>query len=148
MGWNLVLGVYLMALGWHDARKGQVPLSWLGLGGALVLLQASTSWLFGDVGFADLAQSLCEGLIPGVLLLGLAWVTQKIGTGDGCALMVVGGMAGIGRCLGSFCCSLALSAFYAMVLLAVKKVSRKHCFPYLPFLAAGFWLEEAMRLLG
>ena len=84
---------------------------------------------------------LVMGLIPGVLLLVLALVTQEsIGTGDGLMLCVLGLFCGWRQCLAVFGMALVLSALLSIILLICRKVGRKTELPFLPSLLGGYLL--------
>ena len=81
---------------------------------------------------------LVIGLIPGVLLLVLAFATREsIGTGDGLVLCILGLFCGWRHCLAIFGMALVLSAILSIVLLVCRKAGRKTELPFLPSLFGG-----------
>ena len=88
-------------------------------------------------GMAELA----AGLVPGALVVVLAFVTKEsIGMGDGLMLCVLGMFCGWRRCLAVFGLALVLSAALAIVLLVCRRAGRKTEIPFLPGLFGGFFL--------
>ena len=84
---------------------------------------------------------LVIGLIPGVLLLVIAFATREsIGTGDGLVLCILGLFCGWRRCLAIFSMALVLSAILSIVLLVCRKAGRKTELPFLPSLFGGYLL--------
>ena len=93
--------------------------------------------LFAGTGMAELA----AGLIPGLLVVMLAFVTKEsIGIGDGLMLCVLGMFCGWRRCLAAFGLALVISAVFAMVLLVCRRAGRKTEIPLLPGLFGGFFI--------
>ena len=86
-------------------------------------------------------RELIIGLIPGILLLLLAFATQEsIGTGDGLILCVLGLFCGWRQCLAIFGMALLLSALLSIILLLCHKAGRKTELPFLPSLLGGYLL--------
>ena len=84
---------------------------------------------------------LVIGLIPGILLLLLAFATREsIGTGDGMMLCVLGLFCGWRQCLAVFGMALVLSALLSIILLLCHKAGRKTELPFLPSLLGGYLL--------
>ncbi len=93
--------------------------------------------LCAGTGIAELA----AGLIPGLLVVVLAFVTREnIGMGDGLMLCVLGMFCGWRRCLAVFGLALVLSAVLAIVLLVCRRAGRKTEIPFLPGLFGGFFI--------
>ena len=93
--------------------------------------------LFAGTGMAELA----AGLIPGLLVVMLAFVTKEsIGIGDGLMLCVLGMFCGWRRCLAAFGLALVISAVFAMGLLVCRRAGRKTEIPFLPGLFGGFFI--------
>ena len=86
-------------------------------------------------------RELIIGLIPGILLLLLAFATREsIGTGDGLILCVLGLFCGWRQCLAIFGMALLLSALLSIILLLCHKAGRKTELPFLPSLLGGYLL--------
>ena len=93
--------------------------------------------LCAGTGMAELA----AGLVPGALVVVLAFVTKEsIGMGDGLMLCVLGMFCGWRRCLTVFGLALLLSAVLAIVLLVCRRAGRKTEIPFLPGLFGGFFI--------
>lgn len=78
------------------------------------------------------------GMLPGVFLLGMAYITGKIGLGDGPVLMVLGMLVGYKECLMVISFSLLLMSIWCIGILAFKKGNRHTRIPYLPFLTVVY----------
>lgn len=78
-------------------------------------------------------------MLPGALLLLLAFVTKKAGYGDGIVLCCLGMVLGGEKSLMLLGISLFLTSLFALVLLVMHRVRRNSCLPFVPFLAAA-WL--------
>ena len=84
---------------------------------------------------------LVIGLIPGIVLLVLAFATREsIGTGDGLVLCILGLFCGWRQCLAMFAMALVLSAILSIILLVCRKAGRKTELPFLPSLFGGYLL--------
>lgn len=84
---------------------------------------------------------LAFGIIPGMILLVLAWMTKEsIGYGDGAVLVVLGMFCGIKRTVALLGMAFFLAALLATVLLVIKRAGRKTELPFLPCLCAGYLL--------
>ena len=83
--------------------------------------------------------SLIGGILVGVILLGISYITrQKIGAGDGLLVMILGaylGFEGIGVML---LYALTLSAIWSGLLLIIKKVNRHYTIAFIPFIFIGY----------
>lgn len=83
--------------------------------------------------------SLIGGILIGIILLGISYITrQKIGTGDGFLIMILGaylGFEGIGVVL---LYALTLSAIWSGLLLMIKKVNRHYTIAFIPFIFVGY----------
>ncbi len=101
------------------------------------ILTGLVSGALSDGGFL----SACLGLIPGALLIVLSVVLKgTIGTGDGIILAMIGSFVGFTRAVAVLFMALAVSMTVALILLAIKKVSGKTEFPFVPFLCIGYMI--------
>ena len=88
--WSMLLVTgWLMIAGIMDVRTRRVPIWMLVLGGALAICAAFCQ----HSGF----QEALKGLLPGTLLLLIAFVTKKAGYGDGIVLGCLGMALGSGK---------------------------------------------------
>lgn len=117
----------------YDIKAKCIPIRAVAIFGVVVFVYR----LCTGAGFLKLA----AGLIPGVALLLLAYVTREsIGKGDGLVLCVVGVYCGVVRVLAVLGMALVLSSLLAMVLLVARRAGRKTELPFLPCLFAGYLL--------
>ncbi len=131
MGWGMLLVTgWLLVAGIMDVKSRRVPIWMLVSGGVLAVCIA-----FGrHNGF----QEALKGLLPGAMLLLVAFATKKAGYGDGMVLGCLGMVLGGGKSLLLFGLSLFLTSLYALALLALRKAGRNTGLPFLPFLGAAW----------
>lgn len=106
----------------------------------VLLLIVSGIVIFNNVIFRPISiMSLIGGILIGIILLGISYITrQKIGTGDGFLIMILGaylGFEGIGVVL---LYALTLSAIWSGLLLMIKKVNRHYTIAFIPFIFVGY----------
>lgn len=129
---NYVIGGVLVTLSVIDIRERKIPI-WpvLFIGAVLFAMRLHAGVLVGEL--------IC-GLIPGVLLLIVAWVTkEKLGIGDGILVFCLGLGYGIEEMMTMIGVSFAVAALVSVGLMVLGKATRKTELPFLPFLLVG-WL--------
>lgn len=129
---------YLLVLGIMDFWKRKIPVLLLLAGGIGCLVMAVYRCMRGEM----LWQECIWGLVPGMVLLAVAGITQKAGCGDGIVLMQVGMYLGCDRVLPLFGFSMLLLSGSCMVLLLLRKVNKNTGMPYLSFLAIAYLMER------
>lgn len=83
--------------------------------------------------------SLIGGVVVGVVLLGISYVTrQKIGVGDGLLVMLLGAYLGFEVIGFLLLYALTLSAIWSGLLLMIKKVNKHYTIAFIPFIFAGY----------
>lgn len=135
--WVVVLG-YLSILAVWDVRDRRVPAGSLMLGGLLLAGMAVWQCAYHEAAW----RVPFMGAIPGVILLIAAKCTHMVGYADGIVLAELGLYLG---CRGSvllLCISLVLAAVYSTLLLVRHRVSGRAEIPFLPFLLAGFIIQN------
>lgn len=126
----ITIVIFLVVLSIQDILKGSVNAMTMS---AFILVGLLLGFLVLKVSWKD----MCVALVPGVCLLLASYIFgNSIGTGDACALMLVGTMNGIRETFTIFCTALALSLIPAAFLYIKGKNGRK-TIPFLPFLCAG-----------
>ncbi len=131
----VVLTFWLFCISIMDIRKCRVPVGMLAIGGGLSVLVLACRYYVGEIDYFN----VLKGILPGALLLLIAFVTKKAGYGDGIVLLVLGVAAGGGKSLLFFGLSLLLICIWSILLLALRKAGHNTKIPYVPFLAAA-WL--------
>ncbi len=130
---EIVLFLFLAVCAVFDGFSGKVPLAvvWLGMFLAVCLRIGGA---MGESGLMEAALSLLPG--AGFFLLGFL-TREKVGYGDGWALLMIGLFSGLYRCFLILLCGLIAESAVAVVLLALQKINRNHEIPFLPFLLLG-----------
>lgn len=127
----IVLGI-LLGVSYVDIRARRVPVYVFWAGIVMVLLyrvfcQNISLW------------ELLMGLGPGILFLFVSRVTREgIGYGDSWGILILGGYLSFGELLEVLMTAFILMAVYAVILLSLKKMSRKCKMPFFPFLTCGY----------
>lgn len=135
-----IITIWLITISIVDISTRRIPVWMLIVGGicavpAFVEQGSGSLWNCADI---------LMGMLPGVLLLGMGFVTKQVGYGDGLAALILGVVLGSGKSWMLFCVSLFLMAICSILLLALRKAKYKTKIPYLPFLAAGWLLVISM----
>jgi len=134
---RLVAGGFLLLLTGHDIRYKTIPvIPVIVMGGMLLTYRVwnGTGWM-----------ELIGGCLPGGIFLLISLLTrEKIGSGDGLVLLALGCGFAIEEVVGIVGMALFFAAIVAIVLLVVKKASRKTEIPFVPFLFLGFLVTAAV----
>ncbi len=139
--WKTVgLGVYLAILSIYDIRTRRIPVIWLVAGGAAAV--CTLGYLCFSQGALEFMSEGLKSLWPGLLMLVIARVSGKTGYGDGCVLLVTGGILGSAKSTAVFMMSLLFAAVAAAILLMWRRVGRNYKLPFVPFLAISVCLLE------
>lgn len=86
-------------------------------------------------------------LLPGVVLIGLHYITGKqIGLGDGLVTLCVGPAFGAERVLLGITTAFFASALFSLVIIAVLRDKRKKSYPFVPFIAAGMVVATIAKI--
>lgn len=130
--WSIgIVTGWLMVCAVMDMKTRRIPVWMLVLGGVLATWAACCR----HGGFPEAVW----GMLPGVFLLLLAFVTHKAGYGDGIVLGCLGMVLGGESSLLLLGISLFLASLCALVLLVMRRVGRNTSLAFVPFLAAS-WL--------
>lgn len=138
MWMTLVILIYLVILGIKDYVDRKIPLLWLVVGAFVLTGMGIYSCVQGKILWTD----MLLGLMPGVLLLVIAWLSGKAGYADGVVLIELGVCLGYRESVLLFGFSLLLLSVVSVTLLFLRKVRKDTKMPYLPFLAVIFLLRQ------
>lgn len=130
----LFMSVWLCVVSVLDIRSRRVPVWMLAAGGSVAVLFFAFQCGSGAREYID----GLKALLPGCLLLTVAFATKKAGYGDGVAMLCAGMILEGGRSLLLFGVSLLLISIWSIGLLVLRKARRDEGIPYLPFLT-GAW---------
>lgn len=136
-----ILCFWLLGLNLFDIRYRRVPVWMVLSGGAAVMGNGICGCMWGERDFA----LLLSGMIPGTVLLLLAFGTRKVGWVDGIVLMLLGSVLGFTQCILAAMFSLVMISVFSAALLILKRADHGTTIPYIPFLTLGFVL---CRLTG
>ncbi len=128
-----IVFVVLLLFSVVDICKRKLPVYGLAAAGSAAVLY--------HVAAGSLSASILSGLLPGLFVLLLAYLTKEsIGSGDGILLCAFGLFAGFAETIAVFGMALFLSAVTAMALLVLKRAGRKTELPFVPFLCGGYMI--------
>ena len=115
---------------WQDQKELSVSKKFLFLLGILAILERSLA--------ENRQVTLLEwglSLLPGVLLLGLGWLSHwQIGIGDGVMILVIGLWLGLRETIAILLMGMFFCSIFCVVLVLLRKVGRKTEIPFIPFL--------------
>ncbi|MCM1192983.1 MAG: hypothetical protein NC123_08190 [Butyrivibrio sp.] len=132
---EIVTAMWLVPMSIMDTRSKKVPvwMLWLGAAAAAGIL------LYEGVNGRLDGWRECRSLLPGAVLLAVAYATGKAGMADGVILMLLGIFMGYEGCVAASVGGLFLIALFSGVLLALRRAKKDTRIPFVPFLTVG-WL--------
>ncbi len=136
--------IYLLVLSIFDLKTQTVP-AYLLIGGCVCVLVFFLIQQMGKAVYDGPMQNVyysLGGLLPGVILLMVSWVTDKVGRADGLVLSIAGSGLTFFEASVLTCISMVLMSLVAAGLLLIKKVNRNSRLPYIPFLFLGYVLMQ------
>ena len=134
MWMKVLLGLFLMILSILDIKEKRISVFFLVCGSVLTGILLWFQIRQGSVGWLE----IFLGILPGLFLLAMAWLSKGAGYADGIVLIWLGGLYGYKNGLLFLGSSLFLLALLSIVLLMLRKVKRNSQIPYIPFLTASF----------
>ena len=135
-----ILLIYLLILAVFDLKEKRVPLWGLVIG----MLVAGGAVVYGNwFGQESWIRTLL-GIIPGILLLAVSFMTGKAGYADGVVLLIVGMVEDYKVSLFVLCMGLFLASMVSVMMLVLRKANRQTRIPFIPFLAVALWMWEVL----
>ena len=135
---SILLAIYLIILSIFDGKEHRIPVVGVATGLAVEVCVV----IYRCVRYVDEWQwillSAVLGIIPGIIMLGVAYFTAKTGYGDGLVLIGVGMLMGYGNCMMLIGFSLLFMSVWCIGILFCRKGNRNTKVPYLPFLTAVY----------
>ena len=145
-GGNMWQGVglicYLIILSIYDIRTRKIPVVWLVVGAVAALAYLIHLCLCQPL--SELWLEILKSWGPGLLMLTAGRLSGKIGSGDGCVLLVAGSILGGVKMIAVFMGSLLLAGVTAVGLLIFCKAGKNDKMPFMPFLAVAVILLGVM----
>lgn len=141
---KIVTVLWLALLSIEDIQKKQVCKKSLLFGVILTVIVLLYRWIDSSFQLLDTGKSL----VPGSLLLMIAFLTRKVGVADGIVLLCIGLQEGYQNCMLIATVGLAVSSFISAILLVMKKVNHNTEIPFLPFLSFGWLLVNGVKNYG
>lgn len=131
---SIIMAAVMTVCAAVDIKRKEIPVGLFAVLGIVALLGC----ILGKTEETEILM-LAAGLMPGILLLVLARITeQSIGYGDGIILAEIGLLTGVGRCMLILAAALAMAGIFSIGMLIVRKVTRKHKIPFVPFLTVAY----------
>ena len=132
---EVLIAAWLLPMSIADIKSKRVPvwMLWIGASAAVGMVLHK-----GINGGLDGWNEGCA-LLPGAILLAVAYATGKAGPADGVILMLLGVFAGYEDCVAASLGGLILIALFSAVLLTLHRVRKNTRIPFVPFLTVG-WL--------
>lgn len=125
--------ILLCILSFYDIKYKAVPYILLIVGSLIAMFYAGYCVVIHDNSVWDY---ILAGF-PGALFLLTAYITKKVGYGDGWLLMILGMTLDYGQCLAAFLISLLLISIFSIILIVLRKGTGQSKIPYIPFLTIG-----------
>lgn len=140
--WILLL--YLTLLSVFDWKEQKIPFLLAGGGPVAALAVNSCKILYGTENGKSLIVSVLLGMLPGILMLAVAYFTGKAGYGDGITLMSLGMFTDYKTCIVIWGFSLLLMSLISVGMLCARRADKNTRLPYLPFLTAVYMVGIAV----
>lgn len=129
---NSITGAMLLVCGLQDIKMKRFY-TWIVLLATILIVACIPFSSTTTIGDRLLGSSL------GLAVILISILTQgKIGLGDGLILWVTGISLGFWSNLELFMIALLFSAILSIILLVAKKVNRKQCIPFVPFIFMAY----------
>ncbi len=131
----IVASIFLVGGTFWDIREKRIPQIWVRMG----LLFGLSGMIYGCVTGQTGVMEILSACLPGALFLLISAVThEQMGSGDGLALLALGGLLGAERVWLIWLISLGGVFLFGMMLLILKKGTGKTQIAFFPFLLLGY----------
>lgn len=140
MAVTAILGIALTCFSISDIKKKSINLVAVGI--LFLIMIAACVLSRKDV------TEMIMGILPGGVIAILSFASKgKIGIGDGLVFLTIGIWTGPEKTLSIMFISLVLSALTGIILLLLKKATRKTALPFVPFIYTGYALCEIINYI-
>lgn len=138
----ILTGILLLWFAVSDFRKKEIPARHFIIG-------AAAGFLLICIRRENPAHFYIMALLPGMGMLILAFLTKdKMGYGDGIAVMILGMLRGLRLCLYALMAGLLLLLCFFFIVILLKKANKKTMLPFIPFLFLSWCLTELLMAAG
>lgn len=143
---KIIILLYIMVLSIFDIRERKVPVLLLAIGAGFALFRAIISDVVmqwnNDIIFN--VKTIIIASLPGMILLGMALITQNAGTADGIVLSILGILSDWKSAVLTLSISLFIMGAYSVILLLLRKVNKKSEIPFIPFMCLAYTIYAFM----
>lgn len=134
----VMLGVMLLVFSIEDIRKKSLCI--YAVAAALIVMLLYSAFVNRD------ALNILLGMIPGAVLAVLSFFSDgKVGLGDAFVFGTVGVWCGLTVTLSILFVALLTCAVTGIVLMIMKKATRKTALPFVPFVFLGYFICEIAK---
>lgn len=138
---NLIMFYWLAALAWVDYREKIIPNQLILVGLIMWVLEVVVEVLILHTDIISVLLFSALGSVWGGLLIVIALVVKTaLGMGDAKMFLVIGLIYGLNNTYSILLMSVLIMATVSIILLLMKKVTRKTAVPMAPFVLFGFTL--------
>lgn len=130
----VIVGMLLLAMSVQDIRKRKISNRCIVV---LAVVCGVGGFFFGKLSWVD----MLSGCSMGLSLFGVSVLTQEqIGTGDGLVMAGLGLLMGVIKTLTILSIASLIMAFVSIILIIMRRGTRKMKLPFLPAISVGYVL--------
>ena len=143
---KVLAGCILLLWAVEDIRNKSIPIYWMVAGGVLLIGGGVYTGVWKG---EDMVLRLLAGLLPGLFLLLLSFTSNgAVGSADGFAMLLLGGVFGVWTGISILFTGLCMFCVVSVILLWMKRINKKTKLPFLPFLLCGYFMCYVMGGIG
>lgn len=136
---EIIVGIWLVVLGYIDGKQKEIPMWFTLLGGVVGI-----GFCIGE---GRAIESIALSCLPGLLALVFSRLTREVmGYGDGIVVGILGLFWPVRQLLSIGMSAFALAGLVALVLLVVFQKKGNYRIPFLPFLCLAYVIDICVKL--